>query len=353
LLPLVSFPFIFFLGMLFSGFFNVMFGDSDLQFTNLTLGGYIMMAFLATPMGFLHHLDGLPISRKSLFACLILTPLMVLLIGYGSGRLGMTYLQQPVPLVEYQEEESLLFPSYKADDKLLRVPVDFCEIAWDGPAQLTLSPWGESHPPWEAPIFRGSRVVLYSPFSAPVGSSAEFVALQISRAIEVVYGMSIPHREILDRYLEADDDGVVAFKSSGFTLLEDFPELRAKPGAPLFPLIALSVGLQWLLLAFIYMGAFRATWSDRARKIVFFGLLAAAMGFHIGLFSLVIFDVTKIWLVMGLCSIIFKQLSSSLPGGPVLIWLSSGLVLYAAYRLVQARFERIEVPASNTNKCWL
>jgi hypothetical protein len=167
LLPLVSFPFIFFLGMLFSGFFNVMFGDSDLQFTNLTLGGYIMMAFLATPMGFLHHLDGLPISRKSLFACLILTPLMVLLIGYGSGRLGMTYLQQPVPLVEYQEEESLLFPSYKADDKLLRVPVDFCEIAWDGPAQLTLSPWGESHPPWEAPIFRGSRVVLYSPFSAP------------------------------------------------------------------------------------------------------------------------------------------------------------------------------------------
>jgi hypothetical protein len=165
--------------------------------------------------------------------------------------------------------------------------------------------------------------------------------------------MSIPHREILDRYLEADDDGVVAFKSSGFTLLEDFPELRAKPGAPLFPLIALSVGLQWLLLAFIYMGAFRATWSDRARKIVFFGLLAAAMGFHIGLFSLVIFDVTKIWLVMGLCSIILKQLSSSLPGGPVLIWLSSGLVLYAAYRLVQARFERIEVPASNTNKCWL
>jgi hypothetical protein len=66
---------------------------------------------------------------------------------------------------------------------------------------------------------------------------------QISRALERIYGASIPYREILDRDLVVAEDRAVAFKDPG-RLLADHPELRPRGTIALVPfLLAVMIRL--------------------------------------------------------------------------------------------------------------
>jgi hypothetical protein len=268
-------------------------------------------------------------------------------LGYGAGKLIAAATEEPRELIRYEPDEN--------SDYYLYVPIGRCEIAWDGAPPDNYSPWGESHPAWEVNLYKGSETTLYSPFHTPIGSSLEFVAHQMSRAVEAVYGATIPPDELRDRYLAIDDDGNVDLKGESLTLQEDYPHLTPRSEGPIFPLLMLLALLLFFLAAPIYFTTFRATVRDSRRKGVFFALLAAILVVHLAQYALIASRFTHLRVAKGFFLILARHLEAALPGGTFGVWVAAGLVLFGAYWAVQSRFQRIEIPkmdSSPDSACW-
>jgi hypothetical protein len=315
-------------------------------FRGEVLTAYLLFVILAAPMAQLHLLDPLPISRRVLCAHLLVPGLLITSLGYGIGRIVITARSESTDRVLFQETHRDGFcPPYPLPAAMVRVPTEYCRIAWDGEPPENRSPWGESHEPWGLPVYRGSRAFFYSPYSASEGSSVEFVALQISRAIEAVYGESVAPEEIRERYLDVDPEGkVVPRQAGGLSLLQDYPGWEARPERSQFPFVITEVGLIYFLMAVFYFRFFRATVTDRTRKLVFFGLLGLALILHLAPFVLFITRWIRPLVAIGLTQGLINWSAETLPGGAAASWVLAVLLLIVCYRLAESSFRRIEVP---------
>jgi hypothetical protein len=337
----LGFPILFAWGLFVSGLF---YDAEPIRYVYVVLSAYLLFSFLAGPMAQLHILDSLPVSRKLLFSFLTVPFLAVLSLGYGTGRLGMVAFKDPVVLVEFQEADSYRSPPYREEAPMVRVPIEFFAIAWDGEPPPNGSPWGESHPAWSIPLYKGARAVLYSPFSTPAESSPEFAALQISRAVEAVYGESVSTQEIMHRYLEVDGDRGVGWREAGAPFRERYRRLEPRIHVPVFPVVFMILGLFFLLFTSLYIRSFRATVSDRQRLFVYFGVLAFALTVHVAPIVFLIVGITKDWVLAGAVKIFTRWVIETLPAGGPVVWVVCLLVLLGGYWVAQGRFERIEVP---------
>jgi hypothetical protein len=337
-----GYPFIAIWGVMISG---MIFSESFWCWM-LILTAYLLFAFLPAPMMQLYVFDPLPVSRRRLFACIVLPVLLLLSLGHGAGWIAGRLLDEPAPRVKFQEAVSeSLVPPYPLQPAMVRVPVEHCRIAWNGRPPDNDSPWGESHPPWTIPLIRGGNAVLYSPFSTPEGSSPEFVALQISRAVETVYGRSVPPSEIMARYLEVDDGGtVVPSKAGGLTLRHDYPDLVEPRRVTSFPLYMLLTTVLYLFTSCVYLRSCRVTVSHRRRLVLFFALLGSMFALHLALTALFLTRVVRETVVSGLLKIFAKWLTEVLPGGTVGVWIVCALLFWGTYRTAESEFERIEAP---------
>jgi hypothetical protein len=337
----LGFPVIFAWGLFVSGLF---YDAEPIRYIYVVLSAYLLFCFVAGPMAQLHILDPLPVSRRALFFCLTVPLLALLSIGYGAGRLGMAVFKDPVALVEFREDDSYRSPPYREEAPMVRVPVEFFAVAWDGEPPPNGSPWGESHPAWRIPLYRGARAALYSPFSTPAGSSPDFAALQISRAVEAVYGESVSAEEVLRRYLEVDDDRRVRWRDEGASFRERYRQLEPRLRVPVFPVVFTILTLFFLLFTSLYLSGFRATVSDRLRLFVYFGVLAFALMVHIAPIVFLIAGITKDWVLAGLVKILTRRVVEAMPAGSLVIWSVCLLVALGGYWVAQSRFRRIEVP---------
>ena len=337
-----GYPFILLWGVLVSG---VAFAE-DFRYWMLFLTAYLLYAFLPAPMVQLYALDSLPISRRRLFAFIVLPLLILMSLGYGAGWTLGRFLKEPAPQVRFQEAVSeSLVPPYPFQPAMVRVPVEHCRVAWDGKPPESGSPWGESHPAWTIPLIKGGTAVLYSPFSTPEGASPEFVALQISRAVEAVYGRSLEPSEIMRRHLEVDDQGVVVpSKSVGLTLLHDYPELTAPRAVSAFPVFMLITTVLYLFTSCLYLRTYRVTVSHGRRMVIFFVLGGWLFAMHLILTALFITRVVRETVVSGLLTIFVQRLTAFLPGGTFAVWIVCALLSWAAYRVAESEFEHVEAP---------
>lgn len=328
---LLAVPFLIFFGMILGG--GILDETEDLRYSHIVMGAYILFAFTAPLMGRVVQLDHMPISRRRLFSLITIPALALLCLGYGGGGLLAAWKSERKELIEYRKEDCCHY---------LYVPIEACRIAWDGRPPDNGSPWGETHAAWKVPLYRGSRAVLYSPYSTPADASIEFVAHQISRATEAVYGRRVPAEEIIDRYLETDESGRVSAVAAGLTLRRDHPDLKPRFAAPEFPLlIVVSSGL-WLLLLVIYLRTLRASISDATRKVVYVGILVLILGAHISQFILAMAGHVKLWVMAGFMQVMIRALAESLPGGSVTIWIASLAAFTVAYLAAESRFGRME-----------
>jgi len=337
----ISAPILFFWGIVLSG---ILFGDEDIWFFFLLITVYMLLAFLAAPMAQLHLLDPLPLSRRRLFAMLALSGLLTMWAGYGAGRLWMIEKREPSSAVEFTTERSRLVPPLPTESGMIRVPIEYLEIAWSGHPPETRSPWGESHAPWSVPLFRGSRAVLYSPFSTPDESSPGFVALQLGRAIETVYGVSVPPEQIRDRVLETGESGEIVATPEALAELLPAADTHRRSTGSIFPLLFTAVGLLWLLVFWTYLKTFRSDKSEAARKWAFFGMLGLLLGLHLLQTASIILGFARVWVAAGVPKILLRHVGESIPGGQAVVWILCLIVLVTGYRMVESRFRRIEVP---------
>lgn len=331
--PILGFPFAFIMGAVLSGYYRAWRGDESLRFMMIAMTAYVLMAFAIVPPRRLYAVDAFPVRRRLVFALLVLPLVATLSLGYAVGRARADALENARELVQFAETDCC---------HVVRVPVEYTNVAWGGTPPRIQSPWGESVEPLTTSLYPGSRVVLYSPFAVDEASSIDFTALQLSRAAEAVYGVAIPPDEIRDRLLVEDDEGLVRPRGGELRLRSAYPDLRARKRGPVFPLITLAACGLWLFVYAGYLRALRAGVPERLKRRLPWIIMVALLGAHLLQYVCATAGIGDAWAFAGLLEIVIARAALAFPGGRVVIWVACGLLLGAIYRIAERQFERVE-----------
>jgi hypothetical protein len=338
----VPYPILFGFGMVMSGVYSAAIGHDAIRFVYIFLVAYCMVAFVAGQLSYLKTIDPLPIPRNVIFAVLMLPTLFSTLAGYGAGWVWAQSAQQESGLIRMLGVNEPRPETIRPDSYVFTVQREYLEIAWDGEPADVMAPWGESHPVWQVRPLKGTTPVLFSPFSSPRGSSIDFVAWQLSRAVQAIYGRSIPPQEIRERYLLVVDDGLIVARGEGLTLQRDYG-LQALARGPMLPIIMLPTCLVWLLAVYLFLLANRAGVKDSRRKKAYFAIMGGLLLLHITHLPLLMLDILEPSGLDGVISILMTQLDEAVPAAGFLVWAVAVVIFIGCYRIVRASFERIEV----------
>ena len=246
LAPVLAVPLLVVAGYAMAGAFGgAIRGDDTIRFSLLFITSYVLLSFGGLPPRRLYLFDPIPLSRRFIFAVIYLPLVLLLGLGYGAGRIVADRAENARELISYFERD---------DHHYMPVPLRNGGIALDGRPPAATSAWGESHDVWSREVWSGRSGVVYSRFSTPPGSSREFVALQISRAVKDIYGEEFSPEEVSARYLAIDAAGRVVPVGSELTLKSDHPEWSVRPHGSVFPVMMLVVCGLWLLALSAYGG---------------------------------------------------------------------------------------------------
>lgn len=326
------------LGFLMSGVLRAWYPEANVRLWVAAMAVYMLLAFFAPVTFRLPALDPLPVSRRLLFALIVLPAIFSLTLGYAGGWLVQRHLGDTTRTVQYRVE----MPHY-----WVSVPYANLEIAWDGEVPELTSPWGEHHPASSSPLFRGSKAALYSRFNTPDESSAAFEALLTSRAIESVHGISIPPEEVQERYFEVDGDRLVGLKRGGLTLTEDFPNLGSAAGQHQFLALMTLVLVPWFLLLGVFLRTFRANLGDRTRQVTFGCLLGLPMLLMFGQIGMAATGIARPDVLRGTLEVLLRQATNSTPAALTFAIVCTSLVI-ASYFLAQRQLVKAEIPMTPT-----
>jgi hypothetical protein len=315
----------------------------------------LLTAFLTGGMLRLRLIDYLPIRRRFVFACLVLPGVFLAVAGILIGSLSawieaggrpLAVCVQPVPPGERRDPES----SWEGDSPVagasfVRVPFRFWEVSGPGGQAAVLdAPWGEIHPAPQIQVTDGGRLAIYEPYAAPLGCSPQFVAQQLARAIEKIYGTAIPPAELQRRYIDTLADGSAHIAPGSFTLLEDYPHLRARDLSRRLPLTILAGLLPWFLAMAMTLRRFfgnvslslKAWFPPLAALFMALAWLpevwVSATGF------------TDRWALAAVTNIQMRLLCEWIPGGALVLWGLTVILLLIGYRLAERQFRWIETP---------
>ena len=336
--PLVTVPFLALMGAVLGGALGKWTGEDMLAYMYIPLVSMMLLSFIAPLVEMLPPLDPLPLSRRRIFAFLTLPSLAVVALSYAVGWALPDRGEGPREYVQYREHRN---------DKhfYLYVPIGRDDVSWAGDAPDTVAPWGETHPAWQGRPFKGSPIVVYSPFHTPPGSSLDFVAWQISRAAERVYGVSISPQEIASAYLKERPDGSVGLKKDRLTLRADRPGLDPLRLGPVFPVMMTLAVVPFFLGLAVVLRFFRSGYSERFRK----GLLFAFIGLAVAVMLLqgigMIGGFSAPWAFQVLVEMSTRRIGASVLG-VLATWFVSAVLLFLSYRVAESFFVRAELPAT-------
>ena len=207
------------------------------------------------------------------------------------------------------------------------------------------APWGESHVPLHRPLIRSGRAVVYSPYSAPPGSSVDFLAWQMSRAVTAIYGSSESWESIRNRYLVVRDDGATGLAVPGFSYRSDHPGLPAPKAGGTFPLILFLVVVPYFFLIALYLRLQRTDHSDRGRLTIYWSIA----GFLLLLWIMPFIATLAGWLWPGAAGGgLIAMATNRLAGSAGLIaaaWVGALSFTALGYATAERQFLSMEVPA--------
>jgi hypothetical protein len=332
--PIVGIPLVLAAGVTMAGAFGgTIRGDDSIRFSMLFIISYLFLSFSGLPPRRLFMVDALPVSRRFVFAVMFLPYVLMLGLGYGAGRFVADRAEDSRELVCLCERDGHFY---------LSAPLRYGAIAMDGSAPDAVAPWGESHEVWSRTMWGTARPVVHSRYSTPPGSSPEFVAWQIQRAVRDVYGEEMDLGEIQERYLVTDSEGNTGPAGGQLTLRTDHPEWRVRAFGPIFPAMLLLVCGLWLVAMWFYLGTLRPGYTEKRKRGTFWWGMILLMVLHISQFLALFEQSLDHWVLAGSSMIAIRALADRLPGGSFAVWVLCGLVLFGLYRMAESRFLRVE-----------
>jgi hypothetical protein len=278
-------------------------------------------------------LDPLPISRRLVFAYLVLPGLSVAFLGYTLGMVTGKGMFGNRPLVEYRDMRS--------DPRMdVRVPLEFWEIGRDSSAPPLEECCDRPYAAWSVPLLKGTHIVLYNPYHAPIDSSPGFVARRFGRAVEDIYGRQIPTSELKARYFGVRSDGGTELMENPLNLLEVYPGMSAREWDRSLPAIILLIGLIWL--PYLAAGFSRRPGVVLTGHFVFTAIGALSL---VTLIWITRAGYTSEWKISAFAAILVRKLADGLPGRTATLWGIATLAVTGCYFLAESRFMRHELPA--------
>lgn len=277
--------------------------------------------------------DSLPISRWTLWAHGFGQIVAVIAIGtlFASAILSLN----PLPFTQVRYEECCV-----------KVPWEYFEISPDGRVPTITAAWGESFTPTAHAIWRGRATALYDPYETGPESSPRFIELQMRRAIETIYGVSIPAKLGLARY-QAPPNVINGVNHGGFTLaatrgLSSADRNRSAAVAVFFLSVLFTILTLLIMLQYgpsSHRKVFK--WSFRACIALF---VAAAVAVSV----VRLLGYTEIWYIGALASIGIRSVAHWLPLPTWILWLFCVTFWAATYLLLGRVFGMIEFPRERT-----
>lgn len=341
---ILGLPMILLLGLVIGGVANGAEDADFAQFFNLWIAIYLLVAFTMHFLENMGRVDHLPVSRVLLLRWLLLPGIAALVIGGLIGAAVDHWRTRPA--------EALVLDAWtEVYGSGLRVPPDVWEPVWGAAPAAVEAPWGESVAPESVELVRGLPLRLWKPYTTVPGSSADFVAWQVARAVARVHGVIIPADTIRDRYLVVDEAGRVGAREGGLTLVADGLAPRRGPIGPLLPLLLGAVVLGTLLAAWS-MFRFLGPGATRRRvRVVFWTQMIALISLHLGGYGLLMARLVNEWTVAGLVRGWAGGFASLGPLGWVLPWLLFPLLAWPAWCLCARAFARVEAIRPEAGSC--
>jgi hypothetical protein len=296
----------------------------------------LMAAIL--PLAHLHRLDPLPLARRRIFPYLALPILLTPILFYAGTRILAPARREALVAcrwVEAQEQPGRCG---------IWVSPDLRRVAWDGNPPPAVSPTGESHTPIAIPVVRGARVVAYDPYATPEGSSPEFIAWQLSRALDAAYGVTIPGAELQQRYLTHPPDGRAAWAVPDPNPQRDYPQLKPPIRLTALPVVALVVGLPFLLLLAGLMRPLADARRDTRRRTLSLLLGAGPLAITVAFVAASMKDRFDPDSAFVLARAGFERLSAGAWGHPAILWGLALSLLALGYVVAGRAFRRLEIP---------
>ncbi len=327
-----------FVWLAFVGIRNAGYGLGGLSNTTMVIWALLALSGLMSyALPRLYMIDALPISRKTVFAYLVIPGLTVALASYTIGTVRARGLFVDRDIVTYGLKH--YDPEYD-----VRVPLEYWEIGTGGNPAPVEGCCDEAHAAWSTNLLKGTDLVLYSPYHTPPGSPPEFVAEKLSRAIEDVFGARIPPGELLHRYFDRTPEGGTGLKVERLDLLEDYPYLRADDWARTLPLVYVCVGVPWLIYLSLVMGWLRTRAPGKSMLRGHLLITFTAMGLLMLMIWASSRGVTKEYKVSAAVGILLRKAAAAIPGGTPSLWAVSVVLLAGLYLLAQSQFMRYEFP---------
>jgi hypothetical protein len=334
-----------FLG-LFIAFFGAVLGGWDfygsrafpetLRFNNFFITIYLLFALTGEFTLRLHKVDFLPVSRRSLLLHLMLPGVLFLIGGYGAARLWQDHRTAPQELVRFQCSHGKFGAA---------VTPSFHDFARKGDHLEVAAPWGETHTSVARhPVPRHpSPWALQSPYLTDDGAtSREFLAWQLSRAVEHVYGRWIEPEELDARYIQTCDDGSACVPRGSFTVARDYG-LKPRPGGPVSALLLGPMLSLYLLVAAGYFALLKETRSVKWARVTWWVFMGGLFVLHI----LQVFSMVPFWNKLGGSAMVFataRKLGELGTPGHVLAHAVAVVAVLVTWRLACRAFQDLEAP---------
>lgn len=295
-------------------------------------------------------LDPLPVSRRLLFAAVALPGLLALTLGIVGGEL----LGSPptAETVDFKLEcpGTRTDPSEFRCNRQVQVPRGYWRLSRLDTPPAVGSPWGETVRPPLHHLMSVGPWALYNPYAVGGGSSLEFVALQLSRAVRDVHGLQVPAEEIGRRYLRRAWDGTVGLVGDGFTLTDDVAPVRPAHGSSFAP-AWLTGALVWFWVGAVALRAGTPSPRRVRRGLAVAGLAAVLLAFSaLGLMSA---DLAP-WA----SEKVLGRVAALEPDAPVRATAIAAAVVAGLVLILARRFDKVELkqaaaPRQNRAVLWL
>ncbi len=335
---IVGMPFLVLFGFLLGGFLPGLdpgrFDDNSMRVVQYFIAVYLLLAFGGHFLENMWRVDHLPISRRRLLVWLMVPNMIALSLGYGGS---MLLLQR-----HYDQNEQLRFVN-EGERYGLKVPLEFFELA-AADAPLIVAPDGSEVEPFSRSVMKGLPWQFYQPYHTPIDAGPDFIAWQIHRAVQAVYGVEISPDEIRQRYLEVPEEGPVEVVEAGLTLQADYPELHNGYRGPVFPILVGSILILFILAQGVIFSFYRPGITYKRGRVVFWGMMGFLFLLHVCVYATLIAGWTDDWILTGSVLGLARMVLDAGPFAQVGVWFLTALIFAASWRWTERRFHDVEAP---------
>jgi hypothetical protein len=332
--------FIAFFGALLAGYpqYSSRTFTETLRLNNYFLTVYLMISMTGEFVLRLYKMDALPVNRRSLLRYLVMPGLLAILGGYGGARLWVEVRNIPVEQVAFQDRHG----KYGA-----AVAPSFNQISELGSTLEATSPWGETHSSEARHFLPGlvPRRAANSPYLTDGKTSREFLAWQLSRAVEDVYGQWIDPQELFERYIQAGPDSCCWIPRGGFTVAKDYG-LKPRSGGPAGAFILGPVLALYFLVLGVYFWFQGESRSVRWARTAWWIMMGSLFFLHI-MQAFNFLGLLPGLNHFGIAVLVFataRRLGEMGPTGWALAYGIAFLLAYLAWRYCDRMFHRLEAP---------